>query len=146
KRLALLNCDNRFRVWDVGSNEELLAGKWIDVSSVALSPDGNMLAIGREFEDVALYDVSKSKHLGSIKAPSRRPEGLLFSPDGNRLLCGCNDTVYICDPKTHDVLDSFTAATPREPLWCLALSHDGKVLATTGMGKTIKLWKLPPNP
>lgn len=62
------------------------------ISSVAVSPDGGMLAIGSR-DGIALWDVATTSALMVLDVASARVESIAFSPDGALLLAGDNNDV-----------------------------------------------------
>jgi WD40 repeat protein len=125
-------------LWDV-SGRNPLASLSEPVTSVGLSPDGKVLASGRNDKAVILWDVARHKHLGELIGHQDKVISLAFSPDGKMLASGSRDgAVIIWEVATHVSLG--------EPLIRqvgavngVAFSPDGKVLASVS-DKTIVLW------
>jgi WD40 repeat protein len=109
------------RFWDAanGKEQEPIKGlKQGIVRSMAVSRDGNYLAIGCEGTDILLYDLAKREVLrgfGEQRVPNPRDLGLdrsspsrivaitavTFSPDGKTVAAGDNDgTVYLYETAT----------------------------------------------
>jgi WD40 repeat protein len=73
--------------------------------------------------------------------PPNRSEvtGLLFLPDGKTALACClSDKVLVYDVATGKERSSFEAH--KDGVWAMALSADGKFLATAGGDKLVRLW------
>jgi WD40 repeat protein len=120
------------RLWDAVTGKHLRAidipnlGKW--VGSLALSPDGNTLAVSNGSE-VILWDLDRNRALRSISAAAAR--SLCFSPDGKQLAGGVGDSVCLWEVASGRQLapDPKIAATSAPKL---TLSADGRLLAVGG--------------
>jgi RNA polymerase sigma factor (sigma-70 family) len=105
--------------------------------SLAVSPDGKQVAVGREGE-VQLWDVASGRegatlpHAGTVWA-------VAFSPDGQALATGSKDgAAKLWDAATgreRKALDGH-----QDNVNAVAFSPDGKFLATGSFDKTIRLW------
>jgi len=63
----------------------------IRVSSLAISPDNNLLAAGTEDGVITLVDIANQKILNSWQAHTMQVDNLLFSPDGTTLASNSKD-------------------------------------------------------
>jgi WD40 repeat protein len=73
-------------------------------SAVALSPDGRVLAIGREDGTIELWDVASHSRRDAVRIHTERVTTLAFSPDGGRLASGGADSrvvVWDLDENQH---------------------------------------------
>ncbi len=101
---------------------------------LAFSPDGKLLAEADGASIVQILDAGSGRLLRTIAA-ARSAAGrttLAFSPDGARLLVGCQLEACIVDPASGALL----ARLPRQGsmLWSAAYSPDGRRLATASYG------------
>jgi RNA polymerase sigma factor (sigma-70 family) len=151
KRLALAGRDEGgycVKLWDVKNKkligatkggERLLADPTVvpperktDVTCLAFSPDGKLIAGGERDGKIRLFDgqtvetkaVLGDQHSGSV-------EGIAFSPDGKTLLSASQDkTVKLWDLPKGKLLR--TLEEHKGAIMSAALSPDGKLLATGG--------------
>jgi len=131
----------KVEVWDVGTCEIVLAVDLPKASeSIALSPDGSMLAAGGANNPVIdLYDVSTGQSTVQLKghgnsrvraAMGNGINDLEFSPDGRYLVSGADDGKGILwDLETRK---GYRVLSHDYVVWKVCISHSGKTLATGG--------------
>jgi WD40 repeat protein len=103
------------------------------VSAIAFSPDGKLLAIG-DYLKTRIIQVSDWKEVLRL----RRAGALAFSPDGRYLAMSGEEDIAIVslsDGKALRILRGH-----KNIITCLAFSHDGKLLASASVDRTIALW------
>jgi RNA polymerase sigma factor (sigma-70 family) len=75
------------------------------VTALAFSPDGKVLAVagGRLNPMVRLYSTNDGRELDKFTCPARisHPDSMAFSPDGQRLAAGFDDTTVLIWDVTH---------------------------------------------
>ena len=111
-----------------------------DIRTVAVSSDGNLIAIASNKRIQLLHLQENQKH-NLLKEIPQSATAFAFSPD-NTLLVIANigkGKIDLCDTKTGDILttldDGHTARVKS-----LIFSPDGKTLVSTGNDGTILLW------
>ena len=136
--------DYSVRLWDIKSGVELV--RFIGHTTVprvlAFSPDGAILASGHR-ETVHIWDVVHGTERARFDLTG--PLNFVFSPDSRKLI-GANDlhTVKIWDIAEKKVLATLQGedADWRGVAAALAISPDGKHLASTEASNAIHLWNL----
>ncbi|HEX4610412.1 MAG TPA: sigma-70 family RNA polymerase sigma factor, partial [Urbifossiella sp.] len=104
-----------------------------DVGTIALSPDGKMLASTSTFPGslaVVLYDMAAGKETGRIPLPFH-PGELLYAPDGKHVVIaeGSGKAFHLFDLAKGAVIRTFPSAGN---VFAVALSPDGKCLLAGG--------------
>lgn len=111
------------------------------INAIAISPDGNTLAIGIRDNAIKLWNVSHGKLLHTLTGHRGEVRTVAFSPDGQQIASGSQDgTVKLWNASTGQVISTFTAH--KEQVWSVAFNPDGKTLASIGQDGTIKLWRV----
>ena len=159
KLTSASNSNNGVDLWDANTGELLiklnipkrLLGKYNNISSLAFSHDGNILAGGTNKKEIHLWDSNSFEHIGILKSHKHAVCALKFSPD-NTILASGDTGGGIClwsisDRKLLATYDALGEGYVSE----LAFTHDGKTLASTSgshnfpktPGGTIFLWDVP---
>jgi WD40 repeat protein len=117
-------------------------------NSVAFSPDGALLVRTNDAGEVAFWnpeagtrknDPFQGRHVGALGAAC-------FGPEGKTLAVAGGDGTFpkaqveVWDVARRKRLASWTLGGCM--VWALAISPDGKLLATDGLGQ-VKLWAMP---
>jgi WD40 repeat protein len=108
-----------------------------NIHSVAISPDGTLLAAADQY--VRLWCVDDGKLLHSTLWESSRAERVAFSPDGT-LVAGFDDkTVRLWHAPDMMLVRELVHLNE---LRSVAFSPDGKVVASSSRDKAVLLWSL----
>jgi WD40 repeat protein len=111
-----------------------------EVSKVAVSPNGKILASAAKDRYVTLWEVRSGKIHGILLGHKDYVQCVTFSPDGKMLASGSGDgQVRLWSIESGKETDMITAQTR----WhnALAFSPDGKTLAFQN-GNKVELWDL----
>jgi WD40 repeat protein len=148
KRLAV-GCGNEVVLYDVNGKEPVAvarASAHLDpVQSIVWSPDGKRIATGA-FRRIVLWNGDSLAQEREIAGGlTDRIAALRFLPDGKQLIAADGrvseeGTVRIIEVATGVVAASWVAHN--DTIFDLALSRDGKLLATAGGDRLVKIWDL----
>jgi WD40 repeat protein/serine/threonine protein kinase len=161
--LATAGDDSTARIWDARTGKELfvLGGHSGGVAALAFAPDGRTLAMGAGDNTVSLWDVRTGKELAILWGHKYGVTALAFSPDGKRLASAegmlghdgdANPSdkyvdiwprpaeIIVWDIETRNPVLRLAGHT--NSILSLAISPDGKRLASSSADGTVKLWEL----
>ncbi|WP_285580447.1 hypothetical protein [Herbidospora sp. NBRC 101105] len=142
--------DGRVRLWQVpmvttfGSD---LSGASHAAYSVAIRPQGDVVAFGLENGGVSLYDVRRRRITHELPAGSGGvPHDMDFSPDGKHLAVGHESGEVRTWTTGPDGTMTTTLVGRTGPVNSLAYSGDGRKLAAGGWSYTALVWDLAGRP
>jgi RNA polymerase sigma factor (sigma-70 family) len=137
--------DSKIGLWDVatGKKRQEIDAKAGAVRSIALSPDGSMLATGSQQGVVPLWDLKTGQLIRKLQAEDGQASllSVAFSPDGKTVAAVESDSVK-SDGKGRAGLHFWDLATGKElsrlkggsGLDNIAYSRDGKTLILSALG------------
>jgi serine/threonine protein kinase len=140
--------DGAVYLWNVADQSQFaeLASHKSAVHSVAFSPDGSHLATADATGVINLWNVSNASTTPykSMSASDQKAiNDMVFTQDGNYLLAASDDNgIGVWNATSGELSSTLTGHT--DAVVGLALSHDGKTLASASKDGTIRLWQIPP--
>lgn len=117
--------------------------------TLALSPDGKSLATGGDLRDPSLkvWDMASGKQRMAFKHAAGHIRCLAFSKDGRFIMSGHSaGDVWVWDTATGKqvcALKSHCVGIHDSIVRSIAVSDDGKLLATCGDDETVKVYRFP---
>jgi WD40 repeat protein len=112
------------------------------VYAIAFSPDSTMVATAGSSPRIHLWDVQTAKELGCLTIGGEdRVQAIVFSPNGKLLACSnaLSRIVRVWSLPDRRLIYRLEAQKQSS---CLAISPDGRVLASVGTGSTCLFWNL----
>lgn len=150
KRLATAGYDQGIRLWDFASGELLhhLSAHNGAIYDLAFSPDGTVLASASGDGTCKLWLVSTGERLDTLNQPEGEQYRVDFTPDGQGLVAlGADKRIRLWrfiskqEPSINPLLE--TRFAHEDAIVEMALSADGRLLATSSADRSLKLWNLP---
>ncbi|MFH0903297.1 MAG: WD40 repeat domain-containing protein, partial [Pseudomonadota bacterium] len=147
--LASGGLDKTIRLWNAANGAAIrtLAGHTGSIRGLAFSPDGKGLASSSWDRTLRLWEVDKGVEVKRMELPSPPSPGSLSYPANHRITV-LIPTQTSLDIRTIDPRDSSTSDTAFHlgsalaDVRGLALSQDHRLLANTGLDKTVSLWRV----
>lgn len=144
KHVAICNRE-AIILWELASGKEVRRLAQADASGVAFSPDRKVLAAASYGPDIHLWDLVSGKKIGKLAWECGNETSsplLVYSPDGKTLIAGrWFDSKIglweVASGKKRNELDAKAG-----PIFSLALSPDGAILATGSRQGGVPFWEV----
>lgn len=113
------------------------------VGGVAVSANGNVLAVQRGDGQVALWDVPSRREMTNLPASGNRGT-IAFSPNGSLLAAANSEAGGQAEVSLWDLrnLEARTSLPHEAPVMSLAYSSDGRFLATKDTRDVVLVWEI----
>ncbi|KAG2343919.1 WD40 repeat-like protein [Suillus weaverae] len=149
QRIIIYSWEGSFRVWDLEKDTQV--EEWEDkdfgVQVAALSPGGKTLARGGNSDGaVKLWNVDTGKVIKTLTGHAKEVEFVCWSPDGERAVSGCNETLEGSEDGVFRVWDVGSGETIIGPIkageyvFAVCYSPDGKMIAMSRNTAGLKIW------
>lgn len=124
-----------------------LEGHTSSIRSLAMSPDGQILASGSDDKTLKLWHLATGREILTFKGHSKPVYSVTFSPDGQILASGSEDkTIQLWHLETRQLLGTLTLggwfSGDTGCVSDVAITPDGQTLVSLSSGDTIKLWQI----
>jgi WD40 repeat protein len=144
KRLLSTSLDTTVRLWNVENGKELQCLKRADLRdhllSCAISQDGKTGVSGGHGGNVHVWDLEAGTFVRSFRGDFNTVRGMVFLPDGKRLLTAGYDHSARLYDKDGKLLRTFTGHTGL--VVSVAVSRDGKRVVSGSFDYTARVWDL----
>ncbi|MGB3534856.1 MAG: serine/threonine-protein kinase [Microcoleaceae cyanobacterium] len=131
------------KVWDLATGKLIHTIKahssW--VRSLAISPNGEILASSSNDKTIRLWDLEQGVRKRTIEGHTDSVNTIVFSPDGQTLASGSRDRTIILW-NLRNGARQLTIRGHEGAVNTLAFSPDGRTLASASDDQTIKLWEI----
>jgi hypothetical protein len=131
------------RQWNVSDGKLLrtIEGHRDAIYSVALSPDGKILATGSYDQKIKLWTVENGEELKTLAGHNGAIFDLAFRPDGKILASASADrTVKLWDVASGERRDTLSQSL--KEVYAVAFASDGKRLVAGGVDNRIRVWAI----
>jgi WD40 repeat protein len=132
--------------WNVAEGKMLavITGHKDAIYSMALSPDGKVLATGGYDQKIKLWDVATGKELKTLSGHNGCVYDLAFRPDGRILASAAADrTVKLWDAVTGERRDTLSQSL--KEVYAVTFTPDGKHLLAGGADNRLRVWEISTN-
>jgi WD40 repeat protein len=141
KMVATGGQDSVVKIWDSFTLTLIasLTGHKGNINSVAFSDNGELVLTAADDGTVKLWHAKTGQLVRTIKAHADKVLCAIFSPKGERIYSSGNErAIKVWDRNTGDLVSE--SQSPFSPACVLALSCDGKILASGSLDGSIDLW------
>ncbi|MEK6288377.1 MAG: hypothetical protein AABO57_21890 [Acidobacteriota bacterium] len=121
-----------YKQYDIGTRDY--------VRSVAISPDGRLVACGFLYEGIKIWEVDSGVPMRAMRSHTASVNSISFSPDSQCLASGSRDrTIKLWDVSTGQVIRTLDGHDGE--VRAVVFSPDGQWLASGSTDSTVRLWR-----
>jgi len=142
KHIATIGGDGTVKIWDAQTGQ-LLITLDSQAGGIDYSPDGKRLAATsnyhNRYQTVKVWDATTGVELLTLAGHKDGVYGLVFSPDGTRLVTtGADGTAKVWDAFTGE--DLLTLSGHGDQVFDVSYNRDGTRIATSGDDGFVRIW------
>ena len=132
--------DRNIQLWNIdGTKSKTLSGLTTDPHSLAVSPDGRLLAAGTYDKRIPVWDVASGKLIKILEGHQASVLAVSISPDGKYLASGSLDqTVRLWNLSTFQCVKIWRGHGGN--IFTVAFSPDSKMVVSGSKDNTLRLW------
>jgi WD40 repeat protein len=156
KALFVASADGRTTMWNprAGSRIRVFAGtdpagtKLSSVNSIAVSPDGGLLATGSDDSAVRIFDVATGERRYFFPGHTNPVTRVAWSPDGRVVASASNDRtlrLWRVQKLVEAGSMAATLAGHAEAVRAVSFARDGATLVSGGNDATVRVWDASPD-
>ncbi|HEY9853738.1 MAG TPA: WD40 repeat domain-containing serine/threonine-protein kinase [Leptolyngbyaceae cyanobacterium] len=120
-----------------------LTGHLSSVSTVAISPNGKIIASGGFDNTIKLWNLQTGELICSIMSHSKPVLAVAFNPDGKLLVSGSvANSIKLWDLSTQSLIRAFTGHSESVVSLSVDISPDGQMIASGSDDQKVKIWQL----
>lgn len=141
-QLVTIADDDTLRVWSVSDGELALTISGLTGARIfAISPDGQMIAVGLQDKTIKLIDFNNGNVIRILEGHRDWVRSLAFSPDGLTLASGAFDSdAILWDVPTGKM--KYLLPDHQSSVLDVVFSPDGSTLASGSVDSTVMLWNV----
>ena len=128
-----------------GEAEKVYRGANFPLKTLAVSPEGRLLAVGGEFGTLVLFDVQTGELLQRLEGHKKIIKSVVFTSQGDYLLSTGNDKQIIIWQRQGNQFKLYKQWQAPEQVNALAIHPEGHLLATGGEDNVVTLWDFDTN-
>lgn len=113
------------------------------VNEAKLSPDGNLIAVGRTGNNAKLIDFRSGRVVKTLRGHNAMVISICFSGDGKLVGTGGLDgKAFVWDTETGSIIRMVSFPDEKDAIFSVDISNDNKYLVTADWGGQVVLWDI----
>lgn len=145
ERMASASFDHTIKIWNANSGRAMktFTGHRDKVLALAYSSDGRQLASAGLDGTIRLWDTAAGRERACLSSRNACVQAVAFTPDGKRsIACGDAGVAEVWRTEDGELERTIRVEPERMPLYAVAVSPNGRLLAVAGFDGRIRLHDL----